>query len=251
MQFGVTTIDVRVVGSAIDRSPVARELQGDISNSMVLFDGGTTALDGGTATSGTTTTVRPTTPENEDAKLIAALKKLTPEDRLLVEQQKFCPILENSRLGSMGLPVKVIVNGRPIFVCCPACEKPATDEPLETLKKVDLLKSKPPTRGKPMTPASPGTKDHGSENKIQATLAKLGDEDRRLAERQRECVILPGSRLGSMGVPRKLTIEGQPVFICCSGCEKAALAKPQTALKRLAELKARTGTEPGDEERIR
>ena len=95
----------------------------------------------------------------------------------------------------------------------------------------------PPKRNRPAISASPGTKEHESEVKIQATLAKLSDDDRHLAEQQRECVILPGSRLGSMGVPRKLMIEGQPVFICCNGCEKAALAKPQAALKRLVELK--------------
>jgi hypothetical protein len=89
---------------------------------------------------GAVTTVRPTTPENEDAKTIAALKKLTPEDRALAEKQKFCPILENSRLGSMGVPVKVLVDGKPVFVCCPACEKPAIDNPEETLKKLEQMK---------------------------------------------------------------------------------------------------------------
>ena len=109
---------------------------------------------------GTVTTVRPTTPENEDAKLIAAMKKLTPEDRTLAEKQKFCPILENSRLGSMGIPIKLMVDGNPVFVCCPACEKPATDKPAETLKKLEQMKSARPARSQPAKPTSPGMKSN-------------------------------------------------------------------------------------------
>ncbi len=198
----------------------------------IYFGGSSGSKSGGA----TVTTVRPTTPENEDAKLQAALKKLTPQDRALAEKQRFCPILENSLLGSMGVPVKVMVDGKPVFVCCPACEKPATSKPQETLKKLEQMKPARPIRGQPKVPSSPGNK---SDDKRQAALAKLSDADRLLAEQQRECVILPNSLLGSMGVPRKVMIDGQPVFVCCAACEKAALAKPAESLKRLAELKAR------------
>jgi Cu(I)/Ag(I) efflux system membrane fusion protein len=186
----------------------------------------------------TVTTVRPTTPEDEDAKLTAAMKRLTPADRALAEKQKFCPILDNSRLGSMGVPVKVMVDGHPVFVCCPACEGPAKNKPLETLKKLDELKSAKPARGQPTKPAPPGSKSSEGESKIHVALSKLSDEDRKLAEQQRECVVLPNSLLGSMGTPLKLMIEGQAVFVCCTGCEKAALTRPRDALKRLAELRA-------------
>lgn len=191
---------------------------------------------GGSKSGGSVTTVRPTTPENEDAKLLAAFKKLTPADRALAEQQKFCPILENSRLGSMGVPVKVMVDGKPVFVCCPACEKPATDKPEETLKKLEQMKSSRPTRSKP---ASPGMKSNDSESRIQANLAKLDAADRVLAEQQGECVVLPNSLLGSMGAPRKLMIEGRSVFICCAECEAAAREKPAETLEKVEQFKAR------------
>lgn len=191
---------------------------------------------GGTKAGSSVTTVRPTTPENEDAKLLAAFKKLTPANRALAEQQKFCPILDNSRLGSMGVPVKVMVDGKPVFVCCPACEKPAKDKPEETLKKLEQMKSSRPARSKP---ASPGMKSNDSESRIEANLAKLDAEDRALAEQQGECVVLPNSLLGSMGAPRKLMIEGQPVFICCAACEAAAKEKPAETLQKVEQLKAR------------
>ena len=42
-----------------------------------------------------------------------------------------------------------------------------------------------------------------------------------LAEQQRTCPILKDSRLGSMGPPVKLTLDGETVFLCCSGCKGA------------------------------
>ena len=191
--------------------------------------------------SSTVTTVRPTTPEDEDAKLNAALKRLAPADRALAEKQKFCPILDNSRLGSMGVPVKVMVEGQPVFVCCPACEGPAKSKPQETLKKLDEIKSAKPARGKPTKPLPPSNKSSDEEAKIHAALSKLSEADRKLAEQQRECVVLPNSLLGSMGTPRKLMIEGQAVFVCCAGCEKAALTKPRETLAKLKLLLAPSG----------
>jgi Cu(I)/Ag(I) efflux system membrane fusion protein len=199
----------------------------------IYFGGSSGSKSGG----GSVTTVRPTTPENEDAKLQAAMKKLTPEDRAIAEKQKYCPILENSRLGSMGVPVKVMVDGKAVFVCCPACEKPAKDKPQETLQKLEQMKSSRPGRGSTPMSVSPGKKGNETESKIQATLAKLSPQDRKLAEQQRACVVLPNSLLGSMGVPPKLTIDGETVFVCCAGCEKAARANPKETLKRLTELK--------------
>ena len=188
---------------------------------------------------GAMTTVRPTTPENEDLKTIAALKKLTEEDRALVEKQKFCPILENSRLGSMGVPVKVMIEGKSVFVCCPACEKAAIDNPEETLKKLEQLKSARPAR-RPSKSASPGIKSEDSDPEVQAALAKLTVADRDLAKQQRECAVLPNSLLGSMGTPLKLMIEGQPVFICCAACEVPAKENPSKTLQRVANLKSRS-----------
>ncbi|MDB5347359.1 MAG: cusB [Schlesneria sp.] len=204
------------------------------SAGSIYFGGSAGSKSGG----GTVTTVRPTTPENEDAKLLAAFKKLTPDDRAIAEKQKYCPILENSRLGSMGVPVKVMVDGKPVFVCCPACEKPVTDKPQEALKKLEQMKSRRPERGGSTMPASPGMKSNESESKIQAALSKLSAQDRELAEQQRECVVLPNSLLGSMGTPRKLMIEGHPVFVCCAACEAAAKENPSETLQKVELLKS-------------
>lgn len=79
------------------------------------------------------------------------------------------------------------------------------------------------------TTESSADKDHAE---IAAALAKLPEEERAAAERQRICPVtrLP---LGSMGKPPRLEVEGRSVFICCEGCENRLRADP---MKFLAEL---------------
>ena len=40
----------------------------------------------------------------------------------------------------MGLPVKVVLKGRPILLCCPKCVDKARADEQRTLDKVDQLK---------------------------------------------------------------------------------------------------------------
>jgi hypothetical protein len=85
-------------------------------------------------------------------------------------------------------------------------------------------------------PASPSmTNDR--ETQIRGNLAKLSAKDRALAAKQVFCAVLEESRLGSMGVPIKLDIQGTPVFLCCPGCKSQALADPQATLARVAKLR--------------
>src|SRR6476646_8222498 len=46
------------------------------------------------------TATRPTTPADPEAKIVAALARLSIADRKLATEQKFCPVLTTSRLGS-------------------------------------------------------------------------------------------------------------------------------------------------------
>ena len=78
------------------------------------------------------------------------------------------------------------------------------------------------------------------ETKVQAALAKLDAADRKLAEAQRFCAVDNEERLGAMGTPFKLMVSGQPVFLCCKGCSKDALANPEKTLARVKELKEKT-----------
>ena len=47
----------------------------------------------------------------------------------------------DSRLGSMGTPVKLILRGQPVFVCCAACAGQAEKYPDKALARAEQLRS--------------------------------------------------------------------------------------------------------------
>ncbi len=65
----------------------------------------------------------------------ASFDGLSPEDRQLAWAQKTCPIT-GSPLGSMGTPYKMMVGGRPVFLCCKGCEGAVKKDPDAVLKKL-------------------------------------------------------------------------------------------------------------------
>ncbi|HEY5313442.1 MAG TPA: efflux RND transporter periplasmic adaptor subunit, partial [Pirellulales bacterium] len=193
---------------------------------------------GGSKSGPSSVTVRPSTPDDVDAKIAAALARLSPADRREAEAQKFCPVLKGSRLGAMGVPVKLVIDGRTVFVCCPSCRDDAIENAAETLAKVAALQgqsaaSKPPAKALPTAKALPPSAGDAREAKIKASLASLPPHDRKLATAQRFCAVLETSRLGAMGPPVKLVLDGQSVFVCCEGCREEALENPQATLAKL------------------
>ena len=152
-------------------------------------------------------------PSDQEAEINVALAGLPAAERRAVEAQRYCPIMQNRRLGSMGAPVKIAVDGQAVFVCCKSCSKKAHANPKATLASVKKLK------------------------KVAAALAKLSDDDRSLAEAQRFCAVEDKNLLGSMGKPVKLVIEGQAVFLCCAGCTDSAKANPKKTLAKVKDLK--------------
>jgi membrane fusion protein, copper/silver efflux system len=85
-------------------------------------------------------TLRPSMTADDEVKIRTALGKLDPNDRKLAEAQKLCPVLK-SRLGSMGKPIKLILNGEPVFLCCKGCEQEAKEHPEETLRAAERLRA--------------------------------------------------------------------------------------------------------------
>jgi uncharacterized protein (TIGR03000 family) len=73
----------------------------------------------------------------------------------------------------------------------------------------------------------------------QANLAKLSPEDRELAEAQKFCVVENKTLLGAVGVPVKVMVKDQPVFLCCKACIKEAQAEPEKTLAKVKELIAK------------
>lgn len=147
-----------------------------------------------------------------EKEIAASLAELSPADQKLAQAQRFCTMMEYSRLGAMGKPVKVMIEGKPAFVCCESCVEEAVKAGKDTLSKAEKL------------------------TKASAVLAKLSPEDRAAAEAQKYCAIQTKGLLGSMGAPVKLELDGKPVFLCCKGCAGKAQANPKATLAKVEEL---------------
>jgi hypothetical protein len=69
------------------------------------------------------------------AKMKAELAKLSPEDAASAEKQRFCPV-SDEMLGTMGPPLKIDVNGTPVWICCKGCREELLAEPDKYLAKL-------------------------------------------------------------------------------------------------------------------
>jgi hypothetical protein len=87
--------------------------------------------------------------------------------------------------------------------------------------------------------AGPDGGTQAESTQAKANLAKLGTEDRKLAEAQKVCPVT-GEPLGEMGTPVKIEVGGQPVFLCCDMCEKKARADPGKTLAKVRESQAKS-----------
>jgi uncharacterized protein (TIGR03000 family) len=83
------------------------------------------------------------------------------------------------------------------------------------------------------------SRDQTIDQEVAANLGKLDAEDRKVAEEQKHCAVQEGVRLGAMGVPVKIMVQGEPVFLCCRGCEVAARRDPDKTLEKVQKLKAK------------
>ncbi|QDT52756.1 hypothetical protein Pan44_07680 [Caulifigura coniformis] len=88
-----------------------------------------------------------------------------------------------------------------------------------------------------------GSSSATKSDSIAANLAKLPPEDRAVAEAQGYCAAEPENPLGGMGVPIKVMVKDQPVFVCCAGCEKKVLRDADVTLAEVADLKAKVAAE--------
>lgn len=193
---------------------------------------------------------QPKLDDEPSPEMIAALANLSEEDRALAERQRVCPVTMFP-LGSMGTPPKVDISGQMVFLCCEGCREALLEDPEKYLAKLaaNAVSGKahtaapelelPPIGDMELAAPSPGEMQHDEQqaglsdsSKITATLSKLSATDRQLAEKQRVCPVA-GMRLGSMGVPAKVIVEGRPVFICCEGCRERLLAEPAKYLAKL------------------
>jgi hypothetical protein len=65
-----------------------------------------------------------------------AVSNLDPADRKIAERQRICPVTRKV-LGSMGTPVRMLIAGRVVFLCCSGCKDAIQAAPARYLAVLD------------------------------------------------------------------------------------------------------------------
>lgn len=73
---------------------------------------------------------------DEAAEIAKAMGELPEAERAVAMAQKVCPV-GGGALGSMGMPYKVTVKGRDVFLCCKGCKDSIESDPDKYLAKLD------------------------------------------------------------------------------------------------------------------
>jgi YHS domain-containing protein len=68
------------------------------------------------------------------ARLQVTLAAFGPGDQAGVTRQQVCPVT-GAKLGSMGTPVKVLIGGQPLYLCCKGCLGKVQSAPDAYLRK--------------------------------------------------------------------------------------------------------------------
>lgn len=68
---------------------------------------------------------------------LAAIKLLPADEQAVALKQAVCPVSDEP-LGSMDMPVKVVAEGKTLYVCCKGCTKEVEADPKAFLAKLGL-----------------------------------------------------------------------------------------------------------------
>ncbi|MDR3634863.1 MAG: efflux RND transporter periplasmic adaptor subunit [Isosphaeraceae bacterium] len=148
-------------------------------------------------------TVTLKTPVAETPMFRERLAALHPADAslrktgLTVEEQKICPVTD-AELGSMGDPVRVEVDGQKLWTCCDACPPKVKARPAQYLAKLAAVRPRTTTT---------------------ALVPNI-------------CPVT-GAKLGSMGAPVPVEVNGKTILTCCAACPPKLKADPARYLARL------------------
>jgi hypothetical protein len=72
---------------------------------------------------------------------------------------------------------------------------------------------------------------------LTVTVAELTAADQPAISRQAICPVMADTRLGEHGAPIKLTVQGEPVFVCCKGCIRKVQQNPNLYLAKARQLR--------------
>ncbi len=139
----------------------------------------------------------------------------TRADEAAVRAQRMCPVMDEP-LDEHGTPIKVSIDGRPIFVCCKDC--------------IDKVVENPGVYFRKLTSASQPERLMPPRRQIKISYASAADEA--AIRFQAKCAVMD-QPLGAHGKPIKILIDGRPVFVCCKGCIHKVEQNPEYYLSRV------------------
>lgn len=144
--------------------------------------------------------------------------KFAPADQAGVEQQKICPVTKDG--FDHGEPIKLLVDGRPLYVCCEACIEEVTKSPdkFSPPLATPILRAATDINARPAdgADARTGVVTHVSRRPV-VTVSRVTNADRAEIARQKVCPITH-QPLGAHGPPLRVTVDGQNLYVCCEGC---------------------------------
>jgi YHS domain-containing protein len=140
---------------------------------------------------------------------------LTENDRPLVEKQRVCPVMD-AGLNEHGTPIKLMVGGQPVFVCCESCVEEVKKDPQKYVAKVATTIQ---AASQPKRP--------------QAAVFWASDADAAAIQAQTICPVTK-QPLGAHGRPLKVVVEGRPIFVCCQACIAKVQQNPELYLPPVA-----------------
>jgi Cu(I)/Ag(I) efflux system membrane fusion protein len=128
VELGPTLRDTIVVLSGVSEDEIVATHGNFLIDSQMQLSGNPSLIDPDKA-------ARQAADVQFTADMLSEIEKLPPDDRELAMKQQICPISE-APLGSMGVPIKVDVEGAPIFICCEGCRKELLRTPEKYIAKL-------------------------------------------------------------------------------------------------------------------
>jgi hypothetical protein len=125
---------------------------------------------------------------------------------MTAEEQKICPVTD-AELGTMGEPIAVDVEGGKLWTCCDACPPKVKASPALFTAKLASYRSR----------------------------LEVDSDVPRTAEQQKTCPVT-SAKLGSMGEPVPVELDGRMVWTCCNACPPKLEANPEKYLARIESL---------------
>ena len=136
-----------------------------------------------------------------------AVFRTSQADEAAIRAQGNCPVMDQA-LGAHGPPLKVVIDGRPIFVCCQGCID-------KVVQYCDFYFNKVAGGTVSKQVAAPPSQQAPPRRNIAISYAT--EADRPAIRAQGDCPVM-NQPLGGHGAPIKIAIDGRPVFVCCKGC---------------------------------